>query len=181
MGKLILQRAESDPRLRRLRQRRERVAPVASKPSLATPPLSRLLHDAVPPITSLPPSSPPSRVVISRNVDVVFNEIFDLIARDFILSWLAPLSRDPLHLIDLARRLYWHVLGGVSERLDAMDLVRFMSTDLTELLDQHFVDIRLATQGDDYTGKKTPFKPHSHLDNPERELKFLFVPPDKCQ
>ena len=177
-GKLVLKRAETDPRLRRLRQRSNGGSGGSSGSESPSDLRRRFIPDHPPPPPPPPPSAPtssalPSRVVISRNIDVVFSEIFELITRDFILSWLAPLSRDPQHLVDIARRLYWDVLSNVSERLDEIDLVHFMSTDLINLIDQHFIDIRLATQGDDISGKRTPFKPHSYLENKERELKFL--------
>lgn len=108
-------------------------------------------------------------VVISRSVDKSIQEVFDFFVRDFCLSWFRVLGKDEAAFVDLMTEELWVVTTNVVERLKNVDTVKFLSSDVVEILTTHFQNLRIA---DNRVASETPapFILHPCLYNKQAEI-----------
>lgn len=112
------------------------------------------------------------RVVVSRTVDKTIQEVFDLFIRDFCLSWFRDLGKDEAAFVDLLTEELWVVTANVVERLRCVDKVKFLSSDVVEILSRHFQQLRLADMRT-FSDNALPFVLHPCLKSRAEELDYL--------
>ncbi|XP_028515309.1 sorting nexin-25 [Exaiptasia diaphana] len=110
--------------------------------------------------------------VISRSVDKSIQEVFDFFIRDFCLSWFRVLGKDEAAFVDLMTEELWVVTTNVVERLKNVDTVKFLSSDVVDILTTHFQNLRLA---DNRVASETPapFILHPCLYNKQSEIDHI--------
>ncbi|ESO93906.1 hypothetical protein LOTGIDRAFT_228630 [Lottia gigantea] len=115
------------------------------------------------------------KVVISRNIDNIIQEVLDLFTQDFILSWYKDLSIKQQPLVTALHGEVWQMIGELSTRLSKIDTVTVLTQDIVDILTDHFKDIRLANKRPNMkSGEETPkFLLHSWLTDEESEIDFL--------
>jgi sorting nexin-25 len=111
------------------------------------------------------------KTVISRSVDKSIQEVFDFFIRDFCLSWFRVLGKDEAAFLDLMTEELWDVTANVVERLKNVDTVRFLSSDVVEILTTHFQNLRLADNRNT-TETPVPFVLHPCLSSKTAELDY---------
>ncbi|KAK0043037.1 sorting nexin-25 [Biomphalaria pfeifferi] len=116
----------------------------------------------------------PRKVVISHNLDNVLQDVIDLLCRHYILVWYQSISEDQAFVKHVQVEM-WKVIDKVSRRLSEIDLVRFLSQDVLDCLNQHFKNIRLAKKNklDKSEEDFKQFLLHSWLKEEEKELSCL--------
>ena len=112
------------------------------------------------------------KTVVSRPVDKTIQEVFDLFIRDFCLSWFRDLGKDEAAFVDLLTEELWVVTANVVDRLKCMDTVKFLSSDVVEILSRHFQQLRLADTRT-FSDNALPFVLHPCLKSRAEELDYL--------
>uniref|UniRef100_T1INF6 Sorting nexin-25 n=1 Tax=Strigamia maritima TaxID=126957 RepID=T1INF6_STRMM len=125
------------------------------------------------------------QVVVSRNIDNILEEVIELTIRDYFTYFLKDLvyDHDKLAAIlkydlkfDLKRLIRrddaWIVIKNVKEMIAKIDQVKFITSDVTNKLYQHFLKIRVSSMGDSKE-QKPLFLLRSYLKTPETERDFL--------
>lgn len=112
------------------------------------------------------------KTVVSRPVDKTIQEVFDLFIRDFCLSWFRDLGKDEAAFVDLLTEELWVVTANVVDRLKCMDTVKFLSSDVVEILSMHFQQLRLADTRT-FSDNALPFVLHPCLKGRAEELDYL--------
>ena len=112
------------------------------------------------------------RIVISRQMDKTLQEVFDLIIRDFCLSWFRDVGRDETAFVEILNKEFWTITENLVERLRNVDMVNFLANDIVTRLCTHFNDLRLSDAGQ-FPGQTSPFLLHPSLKDPESELDYL--------
>lgn len=112
------------------------------------------------------------KTVISRSVDKSIQEILDFFIRDFCLSWFRILGKDEVAFVDLLTEELWVVIMNTVERLGNVDTVRFLSSDVVEILTTHFQNLRLADNRST-TETPVPFVLHPCLSSKKAEVDYI--------
>jgi len=112
------------------------------------------------------------RTVVSRPVDKTIQEVFDFFIRDFCLSWFRDLGKDETAFVDLLTEELWVITGNVVDRLKCIDMVKFVSNDVVEILSRHFQKLRLSDTRN-FSENALPFVLHPCLTNRNEELEYL--------
>ena len=112
------------------------------------------------------------KTVISRPVDKTIQEVFDLFIRDFCLSWFRDMGKDETAFVDLLTEELWVVTANVVDRLKCIDMVKFVSNDVVEILNRHFQKLRLSDTRN-FSDNALPFVLHPCLTNRAEELEYL--------
>ena len=112
------------------------------------------------------------RTVVSRSVDKTIQEVFDFFIRDFCLSWFHDLGKDEAAFVDLLIEELWTVTANVVDRLKCVDTVKFLSSDVVDILSNHFQKLRLSDTRN-FSDNALPFVLHPCLKSRADELEYL--------
>ncbi|XP_033631880.1 sorting nexin-25-like isoform X1 [Asterias rubens] len=113
----------------------------------------------------------PRGLVVSRNMDKAIKEVFDLIMKDFVMSWYTQLGQDTDVFTSALEEDMWEFLENLLKRLKNIDKVRFFTSDIVYKLCDHFAELRDTTVKDAPNPK--PFLLHPCLISEEAEREFL--------
>ncbi|XP_022086183.1 sorting nexin-25-like isoform X2 [Acanthaster planci] len=113
----------------------------------------------------------PRGTVISRNLDKAVKEVFDMVVKDFVMSWYSNLGQDTSEFTAALEEDMWEFLENLSKRLKNIDEVRFFTSDVVYKFCDHFAELRETTVKDAPNPK--PFLLHPCLINEEAEREFL--------
>ncbi|XP_050417807.2 sorting nexin-25 isoform X2 [Patella vulgata] len=115
------------------------------------------------------------KLVISRNIDNIIQEVLDLCTQDFILTWYTDISLKQQPLITAVQSEIWLTIGELSRRLSKIDTVTVLTQDIVDILTDHFRDVRLASKRPNMKpGEEVPkFLLHPWLVDEKSELDFL--------
>ncbi|EDO37987.1 predicted protein, partial [Nematostella vectensis] len=105
-------------------------------------------------------------------IDQSIQEVFDFFVRDFCLSWFRVLGKDEAAFVDLMTEELWAITSNVVERLKNVDKVNFLSSDLVDILTNHFQSLRLADQRNSPETAEA-FVLHHCLTSKKAELDYL--------
>ncbi|CAD5114528.1 DgyrCDS3651 [Dimorphilus gyrociliatus] len=112
------------------------------------------------------------QVIVSRKIDDILNDLFDLICQDFILNWYSDLAKDSAKFSSIVQYNLWLVFERFYRKLEKLDVVTFLTQDFVNTLLVHFADSRVANKkSKEYNGEK--FELHSWLENDETETTLL--------
>ncbi|KAF0304668.1 Sorting nexin-25 [Amphibalanus amphitrite] len=111
--------------------------------------------------------------IVSRAVDEVLAEIVSHVVDDFFSSWYSQLAFEPDLQAQAIKNEIWESLRRLQDRLNAIDHVNFIATDVFNKIKQHFQRIRIAHEMSDGKTTLPMYTLVSYLANPERELQFL--------
>lgn len=109
-----------------------------------------------------------SRLLISKTVDPVIEDLIDYTLRDFVFVWYNDLV--PEEKFNLNQRLkneLWIVVSRLLTRLRSVDQLTFFTKDLIERFTKHFRKIN------SYHQSKVAYELNAHLKSEEAELNFL--------
>ncbi|XP_032234354.2 sorting nexin-25 [Nematostella vectensis] len=112
------------------------------------------------------------KTLVSRSIDQSIQEVFDFFVRDFCLSWFRVLGKDEAAFVDLMTEELWAITSNVVERLKNVDKVNFLSSDLVDILTNHFQSLRLADQRNSPETAEA-FVLHHCLTSKKAELDYL--------
>lgn len=110
--------------------------------------------------------------VVSSTIDKEIQEIFDLFIRDFCLSWFQDLGKDEHAFKDILTKEMWDTTKNLVIKIRQVDVVKFLSSDIVNLLCSHFQELRLSDHRR-FPESAKPFTLHSCLSSPEAELEYL--------
>lgn len=110
--------------------------------------------------------------VVTNTIDKEIQEVFDFFIRDFCLSWFQNLGKDEHAFKEMLTKELWDVTNSVVSKLQHVDMVKFLSNDLVNLLCIHFQELRLSDQRR-CPGTAKPFVLHPCLSNNSSELDYL--------
>ncbi|XP_038063088.1 sorting nexin-25-like [Patiria miniata] len=113
----------------------------------------------------------PRGTVISRNMDKAVKEVFDMIVKDFVMSWYTQLGQDTSEFTAALEEDMWEFLENLSKRLKNIDEVRFFTSDIVFKFNDHFAELRETTVKDCANPKA--FLLHPCLISEEAEREFL--------
>ncbi|KAL1772902.1 sorting nexin-25 isoform X1 [Sigmodon hispidus] len=111
------------------------------------------------------------RVVISHNMDRALRDVFDYSYRDYILSWYGSLSRDEGQLYHLLLEDFWEIAKQIRHRLNHVDVVKVVCSDVVKALLTHFCDLKAANAR--HEEQPRPFVLHACLKDSRDEVRFL--------
>lgn len=110
-----------------------------------------------------------TRLLVSKNVDPVIEQLVDLVLRDFVFSFYKTVVPDGKSTENLQLNLkneVWVVVSRFVSRIRSFD-DKFLTKDLVEVVTKHVHQINLFLQ------KKEKYTLCAHLVSTERELEFL--------
>lgn len=110
--------------------------------------------------------------VINRNTDAAVEEILNLIIEDYVMYFLKDITTEHDKLRDMIRDDMWIVVKNIHEAMSKIDQVKFVTSDVTNKLCQHYQKIRISSLGDSKEQKPVFYLRH-YLQTPETELEFL--------
>lgn len=110
--------------------------------------------------------------VVTNTIDKEIQEVFDLFIRDFCLSWFQTLGKDEHAFKDMLTKELWDITHCFVSKLQHVDVVKFLSSDVVNLLSSHFQELRLSDQRR-YPGTAKPFVLHPCLSSNSSELEYL--------
>lgn len=110
--------------------------------------------------------------VVSSTIDKEIQEIFDLFIRDFCLSWFRDLGKDEHAFKETLAKEMWDITQSLVTKIRQVDIVKFLSSDVVQLLCDHFQELRLSNQRR-FPETAKPFLLHSCLSSPHEELDYL--------
>lgn len=113
-----------------------------------------------------------NRLIISKDLDKVLQEVIDLVIRDFCLSWFRNVGEDETAFVEILNKQFWTVIENLKERLHKVDMLNFLCSDLIEVLFKHCQDLKLSDAGK-YPGQTVPFLLHPCLKERNSEIKYL--------
>lgn len=86
------------------------------------------------------------QIVVSRKIDDVLSDLFDLICQDFILTWYSDLAKDSDKFSSIVQYNLWLVFEKLYRKLEKLDVVTFLTQDIVNALLVHFKNGRLANK-----------------------------------
>lgn len=110
--------------------------------------------------------------VVSSTIDKEIQEIFDLFIRDFCLAWFRDLGKDEHAFKETLNKEMWEITKSLATKIRQVDIVKFLSSDIVNLLCNHFQELRLSDHRR-FPENATPFILHSCLSSPHGELEYL--------
>jgi sorting nexin-25 len=110
--------------------------------------------------------------IVTNTIDKEIQEIFDLFIRDFCLSWFQNLGKDEHAFKEILTKELWDITHSCISKLQQVDVVKFLSNDLVNLLCNHFQELRLSDQRR-FPGTAKPFVLHPCLSSNNAELEYL--------
>lgn len=113
-----------------------------------------------------------NRLVISKDLDKTIQSVIDLIIRDFCLSWFSDIGKDETAFLEILNNEIWTVIENLMERLNEVDKINFLCSEMVVLLYNHFHDLRLS-DARSFPGQTTPFLLHPCLKDKMSEIKYL--------
>ena len=114
------------------------------------------------------------RLVISEQLDKAIQEVFDLVIRDFCLSWFSTVGKDETAFVEILNKEMWTIIENLVVRFHNVDSLNFLLNDLVNLLHDHFQDLRLS-DARQFPGQTIPFLLHPCLKDKESEMKHLRI------
>ena len=137
------------------------------------------------------------RLLVSKNVDPVIEQLIDNLIRDYILSWYLDLvkqkpgdgSEPPEDELRIGLRLKnetWIIVSRFLSRIRSIDEIEFFTKDLMSCLSDHVKQINecITPSGSSFYGSEegatccstrsgNKFRLSPHLESEEKELAFL--------
>lgn len=118
------------------------------------------------------------KVLISKDVDAIIEQIVDYILRDYLYSWATEFVPDDANfkqsLTDKIKNEIWLVLRKLISRLQDIDAVIFITETLPRILQKHFEKFNLASsQQVDENQHLVQFMLAEHLKDDNTEIEFL--------
>lgn len=110
--------------------------------------------------------------IVTNSIDKEIQEVFDLFIRDFCLFWFQNLGKDEHAFKETLTKELWDITDSFVSKLQHVDMVKFLSNDLVNLLCSHFQELRLSDQRR-FPGTAKPFVLHPCLSNDTAELEYL--------
>jgi sorting nexin-25 len=110
--------------------------------------------------------------IVTNTIDKEIQEVFDLFIRDFCLSWFQNLGKDEHAFKEILTKELWDITYSFVSKLQQVDMVKFLSNDLVNLLCSHFQELRLSDQRR-FPGTAKPFVLHPCLSSDTAELEYL--------
>ena len=110
--------------------------------------------------------------IVTNTIDKEIQEVFDNFIRDFCLSWFQHLGRDEHAFKETLTKELWDITYSFVIKLQHVDMVKFLSNDLVNLLCSHFQELRLSDQ-QRFPGTAKAFVLHPCLSSNNAELEYL--------
>ncbi|RWS09097.1 hypothetical protein B4U79_07176 [Dinothrombium tinctorium] len=109
-----------------------------------------------------------NRLLISKNVDSVIEEMVDLLFQDYFFAWYKELVKEDKFNVDIKlKNEIWGMLSRLISRLENFDDVTFLTKDIVNCVQKHIHKINSASH------TKSTFKLHAFLECREKEVNFL--------
>lgn len=110
--------------------------------------------------------------IATSTIDKEIQEIFDFFVRDFCLSWFQDLGKEEQAFKETLTKEMWDITKTLVTKIQQVDVVKFLSSDLVNLLCNHFQELRLSDHRR-FPGTAKPFILHSCLSSSHAELEYL--------
>ncbi|XP_072040154.1 sorting nexin-25-like [Amphiura filiformis] len=114
----------------------------------------------------------PRKVVTSRNMEKAINEVFELIVRDYVFPWYKKLGKDDSVFVDALQDDLWVLIENLKTRLQRVDKVRFLTSDVVYKLCEYFQQLRECSASRN-SDTPTAFYLHPCLASEATETQFL--------
>ncbi|PIK36408.1 putative sorting nexin-25 [Apostichopus japonicus] len=111
------------------------------------------------------------KVVVSRSVDKSVKEVFELVVRDFIISWYRDIGKDEDMFLDALEEDVWEFVDNLQRRLRNVDKVHLLTSDIVLKLLEHFQMLKETSYIEGEEPK--PFYLHPCLATEATETEFL--------
>lgn len=115
----------------------------------------------------------PKKIVTTRNLDLAIQELMDLIINDFVISWYKDFGKDNQLIASLIKADIWFMVDTFTTCFSKVDMVKFITQDLVNILHNHFKEIRMASKKSKEATSLYKYTVYPWLESDEKEVEFL--------